>query len=158
VQLLKDFGVKFCAVPNGHVRSSRQHIQAAQEGVSKGMVDLLIFTPPPALYGKVYAVGTALEMKRANAKSRDVRREQRVWLRDLAALGWVPLVGYGAGDAIAQLQALGYFPGLDLNSRAITATTTHRTSRLAALIESGVPTASYIAPRKPDGTEPDDVL
>lgn len=144
VRLLDEFGYKFCAVPNGHVRTARQQIQAKQEGMKAGIPDLLIFTPPPALYGKVYATGVALEMKRATAKSGDLRTNQRKWLRDLSTLGWVPVCGYGAADAIAMLQSLGYFPGFEQNTRTLTDQTKTRVRKFHALVEACAETREYI--------------
>lgn len=116
VSALRNAGHVFAAIPNGHVRSKRQHLQARQEGVSAGMPDLLIFDPPPNLPS---AVGVALEMKRKSGRSRDVRKNQRSWLRDLADRGWVPVVGYGALDALCQLMALGYMSDLSLNDAQV---------------------------------------
>lgn len=111
VSLLKRSGICYASIPNGHVRSKRQNIQAMHEGVIAGMPDLLIFDRPPAL---PHAIGVALEMKRLGGRSRDVKPEQLAQLKRLAIRGWVPAVGYGASDAIALLCALGYFPNLHL--------------------------------------------
>ena len=147
--LLTQSDVVFAAVPNGHVRTKRQLITAAKEGVKAGMPDMLIFTPPPALYGRVYAVGVALEMKKTGAKSNAVRKNQRAWLRKLAANGWIPVVGYGAADAIAHLQVLGYaFKDFALNDRAVSDTTVRRLAKFKQLVEAGAPTSDYIALHK----------
>ena len=91
--------------PNEGRRTKRVGARLLAAGLAPGLPDLLIFDPPPA---KPYAVGVALEMKRANATKSAVRANQRAWLADLAERGWGALVGYGARDAIAKLQALGY--------------------------------------------------
>ena len=97
--------IHFFAVPNGHVRSKRQHIQAKLEGVSAGVVDLVIVTPPPADPSKV---ATALEMKRADARPSDLRDEQVKWMMILGENNWATVVGLGAADALVKLRVLGY--------------------------------------------------
>jgi len=102
---LKRSGICFAAVPNGGKRDRREAISLRSSGVQRGVPDLLIFDPPPALPGKV---GTALEMKREGGRMSNVTKEQVVWLDRLEARGWVSLVGFGADDATHKLQALGY--------------------------------------------------
>lgn len=97
--------IHFFAVPNGHVRSKRQHVQAKHEGVSAGVVDLVIVTPPPAAPDKV---ATALEMKRADAKPSDLRDEQVKWMVIFGENHWATVVGLGAADALVKLRMLGY--------------------------------------------------
>jgi hypothetical protein len=105
VSALRRAGILFFAVPNGHVRSKRQHVQARLEGVSAGVPDLIIVTPPPA---RPDLVATALEMKRGDAKPSDLRDTQTQWLARLAANRWAVAVGLGAADALEKLRALGY--------------------------------------------------
>lgn len=105
VSVLRRAGILCAAVPNGHVRSKRQSIQAFQEGVSAGFPDLLIFSRPPA---HPDACGTVLEMKRGTATPHDVRPEQRKWLENLRSVGWCVVVGFGAKDAVDKLRQLGY--------------------------------------------------
>ena len=77
----------------------------ARMGVRPGVPDLLIFTPPP---NKPEAIGTALEMKTEKFTESQLRGSQREWLSSLESLGWVPLVGKGAEDAVLKLRELGY--------------------------------------------------
>jgi len=105
VSALKQARICFFAVPNGHVRSKRQHVQAKHEGVSAGVPDIVIVTPPP---GRPELVATALEMKRADAKPSDLRPEQLKWLAALASHNWASVVGLGAADALVKLRNLGY--------------------------------------------------
>jgi hypothetical protein len=105
VSALRRARIHFFAVPNGHVRSKRQHIQAKHEGVSAGVPDLIIVTPPP---GRPDLVATALEMKRADAKPSDLREDQVKWLAILASCKWAAVVGLGAADALTKLRNLGY--------------------------------------------------
>lgn len=148
VSLLKRYGACFAAIPNGHVRTKRQNIQATQEGFAPGMPDLLIFDAPPNLPD---AVGVALEMKRKSGRSRDVRPNQRKWLRDLADRGWVPVAGYGALDAIAQLIVLGYFPGFEMRGNQIP----HpgKVAKLRKLVGERAPTGAFLESASDDPKE-----
>lgn len=137
--VLTNHGHCFAAVPNGHVRSVWQNITGALEGVQAGMPDMLIFDPPPSL---PHAVGVALEMKRLKGASRDVKKRQRKWLTKLAKRGWVPLVGYGASDAIVLLQALGYLEGCEVNEHRILHP--RRLARVIALVERQAPTTDFL--------------
>ena len=110
VRALKRSKVLFCAVPNGGHRSGRGGASLRSQGVQKGVPDLLIFDRSPlepVTHGFLHVSGIALEMKRARGKPSDVTPEQRQWLGDLEARGWVALVGYGADDALVKLRALG---------------------------------------------------
>lgn len=73
-------------------------------GAVAGVPDLLIFSPPPLLPGKV---GVAIEMKRT-VKPAWLTPVQREWLRRLDECGWVAEVCRGATVAIELLTRLGY--------------------------------------------------
>lgn len=105
VSALRKAGYLVFAVPNGHVRTKRQHITAKLEGVSAGVPDLMIIDAPPA---RAELCGTALEMKRAHAVPSDLRDTQVAWLDAFAQRKWAAVVGLGAEDALAKLRALGY--------------------------------------------------
>jgi len=105
VSKLRRAGHLVFAVPNGHVRTKRQHIQAKHEGVSAGVPDLIIPDPPP---NRPDCFATALEMKRAHAAPSELRDTQVEWLDALAHRHWAAVVGLGADDALAKLRALGY--------------------------------------------------
>lgn len=122
VSMLKRFHIYGFALANGHVRTKRQQITGAMEGVVAGVPDMLIVDPPPALFGKIYCPGVALEMKRRNLDKKNgkmLRPNQREQLQKFAERGWIPIVGYGAHDAIAQLAALGYFQGFTIDDRLL---------------------------------------
>jgi len=94
----------FCAVPNERVNKI-QAIHFKRMGVEAGAPDLLIFDPPPAVWG---AVGTALEMKKVGATTSDVSAAQTKFHGRLEALSWHVIVGNGAQDALAKLREAGY--------------------------------------------------
>lgn len=105
VKALRRARLRFCAVPNGGMRDAQTARMLRAEGLVAGVPDLLIFDPPP---GVLEAVGTALELKRADRGEGAVSGEQREWLAALSARGWATLVGFGAQDALGKLRALGY--------------------------------------------------
>lgn len=73
-------------------------------GAVAGVPDLLIFSPPPLMPGKV---GVAIEMKRT-VKPAWLTPQQKEWLRRLDECGWVAQVCRGASVAIDLLTRLGY--------------------------------------------------
>ncbi|WP_461371769.1 VRR-NUC domain-containing protein [Candidatus Darwinibacter acetoxidans] len=95
--------IRFCHVPNGGYRTKREGAKFKRLGVQKGMVDILIFDPPPACPENV---GVAIELKRQ--KGGRVTPEQIAWLEDLKARGWAVAVCQGAMEAIRVLQELGF--------------------------------------------------
>ena len=105
VSALRKAGYLLFAVPNGHVRSKRQSIQAKLEGVSAGVPDFIIIDPPPA---RPDLVGTVVEMKRAHAVPSDLRDSQVSWLTAFERRRWAVMVGLGADDALVKLRSLGY--------------------------------------------------
>ena len=112
VRMLKHHNIPFTGILNQHVQSRHQQIVATQhEGLQPGFPDMLIFRSPPAWPS---LKGIALEMKQRHGKPSDVDPQQRVWLDKLAAEGWVAMVGFGADDALYKLQALGFFPSLEI--------------------------------------------
>tara|TARA_Y100000034_G_C6772291_1_gene344585 strand:- start:274 stop:627 length:354 start_codon:yes stop_codon:yes gene_type:complete len=94
----------FCAVPNERANKI-QAIHFKAMGVEAGAPDLLIFDPPPAVWG---AAGTALEMKCMGGRPSDVSETQRAFHKRLEALGWHVIVGYGSQDALVKLRRAGY--------------------------------------------------
>jgi hypothetical protein len=104
VRRLRRAKVFFCAVPNERANKI-QAIHFVQMGVEGGTPDLLIFDPPPAVWG---AVGTALEMKQTGAKSSAVSTSQTKCHDRLRALSWHVIVGNGSQDALAKLRSAGY--------------------------------------------------
>lgn len=90
-------GLLWCHVPNEgqHHVSYRQKMKLA--GLKSGVPDILIFTRPKVIKfaGKV---GLAIELKRD--KGGKLSKNQRKWLNDLSAQGWVTAVCHGAHAAI----------------------------------------------------------
>ena len=93
-------GLVWCHVPNGGRRGKREAVQLRLSGVKAGVPDVLVFTPATNA-----PKGCALELKSTRGA---VSAEQRVWLEQLAGLGWAVIVAYGYEDAIGQLKTLGY--------------------------------------------------
>jgi hypothetical protein len=105
VRWLRARGVLHAHPPNGGRRSKIQGARLRAAGMSSGLPDLLIFDRPPS---SPEHVGTALELKRSNGRESQVTENQRRWLDALGTRGWMPLVAFGAQDAIEQLTELGY--------------------------------------------------
>lgn len=97
-------GVCWTHVPNGGARNAVTGAKLKREGTKPGVPDVLIFDRPPGRE----RCGVAIELKRQNSTDSAVRPEQRKWLRDLDARGWVAFVARGADEAIAELEGLGF--------------------------------------------------
>ena len=102
VRMLRASKIVFCSIPNGGYRSKSTAAAMVAEGMVAGAPDLLIFDPPPGALG---AVGVALEMKALDGR---LAENQKAFLDKLQARGWIPLVCYGAEEAITRLRSLGY--------------------------------------------------
>lgn len=103
VKYLKQRGVIFFAVPNGVNKSIRQAMYYKAEGLMSGVPDLIIMSPPPA---QPERVGVALEMK--SGKGKYPSPTQKEWLAIFHGRGFIPLIGFGAQDALTKLKELGY--------------------------------------------------
>lgn len=93
----------WCHVPNG---GSRHRVEAARltgQGVKAGVPDLLIFRRPPF---RPEVRGVAIELKRRRGGR--VSDEQRAWLTELAAEGWLAMTAHGWDEARAFLESLGF--------------------------------------------------
>lgn len=135
VGLLRLAGVDFCHVPNSTGRrGARRQGQLKALGVERGVVDLLIFDPPPCrcpLILDPYRValgldapgvlahwwpsGACLELKNKDRakpvwpwEDRRASEEQRAFLRRRAASGLWAVAVCGPSEARAQLKAWGY--------------------------------------------------
>jgi hypothetical protein len=86
----------FSAIPLGGTRNEETASALWAEGVSRGVPDILVFTP------FLGYVGLALEMKTTTGV---VSVYQHRFLRALHACGWYTCVAYGAGAAISVLTA-----------------------------------------------------
>jgi len=94
----------FCSVPNERV-GKLQGIHFKELGVESGAPDLLIFDPPPDVWG---AVGTALEMKQVGATPSAVTPSQRRFHERLTKAAWHVIIGNGSQDALVKLRRAGY--------------------------------------------------
>lgn len=93
-------------------RTRKQGAALCRMGLSKGVPDLVIVTPPPA---SPQYVGMVIELKRARTVGTRAPRdyqgcspEQIQWLATFQANGWLAVVCYGAAQAIAVLLKHGY--------------------------------------------------
>lgn len=108
--------ILFVHVPNEGVRSVMGNVDAQRQGLQPGAPDYLIFTTPPLRFHDEWAdprVGVAIELKKIGWKPRNVRdklrfEKQKLFLADLAEVGWATRVCYGWEDAVKFLQELGY--------------------------------------------------
>jgi len=89
-------------VPNGSISKPQYRAKLTRMGLKKGVPDVIILDVPP---GKPW-VGVAVEMKRQ--KGGKVSPEQDAWLRAMLKRGWCAIVARGAGEAIRELEGMGY--------------------------------------------------
>ena len=102
VQWLTIRGVCFCAIQNERKRTFSQAEWAKQMGLKSGVPDLLIFTPPPKLPGKI---GFALEIKTERGR---MTPNQKIWADMLKQSGWHTAAPRGFDATIAELVRVGY--------------------------------------------------
>ena len=111
--------ILWCHVPNGGQRSKAVAGKLKAAGVKAGVCDVLVFDPPwrckaCRLTGAspcghlIDEVGVAIELKRAKPASSRISDEQAQWMDRLSAVGWFVQVCYGASEAIALLESLGF--------------------------------------------------
>lgn len=96
--------VLFCATLGGENCSVAQAARRKKAGYRRGVPDLIIYDFPPKVVGKV---GFAIEMKPTGSYSKGTP-EQQMWLKRLAANGWLVGVFKGADQAIYALEQAGY--------------------------------------------------
>lgn len=106
--------VAFFHPPNGGKRSKKTAFMMQRMGLSPGVPDLMIITPPPNHHPQTTPltkhgpyVGTALEIKRTGPSGR-VSPEQRAWHAMLTKHSWYVAVVKGYAEAVTVLKALGY--------------------------------------------------
>lgn len=97
-------GHEFFSVPNAAKRGPKLINFLRKEGYRKGAPDLVLITAPPKRPG--YHV--VIEMKQANASMADVELEQLDTHKVMRSESWIPIIGFGAGQTIAELEQLGY--------------------------------------------------
>ena len=105
VGLLRKAGVRFFAVPNGGLRSKHTALKLWQEGVEKGVPDLVIIDPPRGTAAQGW-VGTVIEVKKA--KGGRASPEQLRWIADFGAREWKAHIVYGIADLLDLLCAYEY--------------------------------------------------
>ena len=101
-ELQELYGIWWCHVPNGGARYRGAAGLLKAEGVKKGVLDILIFTPPPM--GQFS--GLAIELKRV--KGGVTSLDQKRWLLGLTQCGWSTSVCHGADEAIELIKSYGY--------------------------------------------------
>jgi len=89
--------------PHGGKRPKGEGGKLAAAGASKGVPDNYIYSVPPLA---PEARGVAIELKRAHKGV--TSDDQKQWLDDLDACGWITQVCYGAKEAIQFLKSLGF--------------------------------------------------
>jgi hypothetical protein len=77
-------------------------------GYIPGVPDIMIYDRPAIVIDGMVYVGAAIEMKRR--KGGVVSPEQAKWISSLRDRGWACEICYGADQAIAFLNSLGYGP------------------------------------------------
>lgn len=103
VDWLRWHGLLFSATANGIYTHPVSMSKMKRLGVSPGLPDILLFTPPPAYPG---VVGVSIELKRR--KGGIVSHEQLEWKEKLQKVGWLSYIALGADQAIEILEACGY--------------------------------------------------
>jgi len=105
---LDAIGVLWFHPVNEGRRSLRQGAQLKARGMKAGVPDIIILSCPPAAS---HVRGVAIELKRLGGK---VSANQDIFMRKMRSCEWLTQVCYGAEQAIAYLQALGYgYPAPD---------------------------------------------
>ena len=106
VGYLRQAGVRFFAVPNGGKRSGATAAILWQEGVEKGVPDLIIIDPPRGEWLMPDAwVGTVIEIKREGGKA---SKEQLKWLSEFSNRGWRAHIACGLPALLQILCDYGY--------------------------------------------------
>lgn len=100
-ELRKAGGVQFFHCPNEGQAKPQYRAKLKRLGLSAGVPDLVIVTPPPC-GGYVAA---ALEIKREGGCLSDA---QRGWLGAMAGAGWAVACEYGPEACLGRLRAWGY--------------------------------------------------
>lgn len=105
VKVLRDHKIPFIHVPNEGRRNRVTGWNLKLLGLSPGFPDLICFQSPPKFPN---SKGLVIEMKRAKKSASRVSPEQKKWLSTLEQNGYICMVAYGAAEAIAKLEELGY--------------------------------------------------
>jgi len=100
VSYLRARGIRHFAVPNGGQRSAIAGARLKAEGVSRGVPDLHVASPPAS-----GVVALIVELKRRNGRPSDVTPEQRDWLAYFDSIGCRTKVAFGLDDARAFVES-----------------------------------------------------
>jgi hypothetical protein len=95
----------FFHTPNGGKRDMTTARALKRQGLSPGVPDIIIITPPPNIPG---SKGCFLELKRQDGNMGQVSAAQRKWLSRARHHGYEAVVAFGWRHAKTQLEALGY--------------------------------------------------
>jgi hypothetical protein len=101
---LRRSGVRFFHCANESKSTPAYRAKLARLGLSKGVPDLMIMTPPPC-GGYTHA---ALELKSDKGR---ITPEQKEWLAFLEAHGWAVACTKGLDESLSQLISWGYIDG-----------------------------------------------
>jgi len=102
-------GVFFIHVPNEGRRSWATGKKLKRMGMMRGVVDFLIFDPPPRPYGdgkKLHLIGTVMELKALDGKR--PTNDQVKFMMEMEGRGYAIGCFYGSDAAIKWLESLGY--------------------------------------------------
>lgn len=105
--LLDNMRLLWTAVPNAGLRTPRQGKWMKDEGLKKGVPDLLVFTAPASLPHQTPRVGLAIELK--NGKKGRLSEHQETWLVRLELEGWRTCVCRDMDEVLALLREC--YPG-----------------------------------------------
>ena len=105
VTKLKRRNLLFMHAPLGGGRGVVSAARMKRMGARKGFPDLVIYDTPP---GAPHKKGVAIELKRARPAPSKVSPEQKWWLEQLDLNGYECRICYGADEAIAFLNELGW--------------------------------------------------
>lgn len=102
VKQLRRAGVACFHVPNESKSSPQYRSKVKALGLSKGVPDLIIVTPPPIW---PTARGAVLELKTVSGRASP---EQRAWIQTFRDCGWLAEIAKGQEAALAALREWGY--------------------------------------------------
>ena len=98
---LRAYGVDFFHPPNESKAHVSKRVRLRKMGLSKGVPDIVIVTPPPC-GGYVAA---ALEIKSDTGRPTP---EQKEWIERMRAHGWAAAIAKGLDACLQQLRDWGY--------------------------------------------------
>lgn len=106
-RILDTMRLVWTAVPNAGLRTPRQGKWMKDEGLKRGVPDILVFTAPAALAHQGPRVGLAIELK--NGKTGRISEYQHDWLTRLELNGWRTCVCRSMDEVLTLLKEC--YPG-----------------------------------------------